>query len=85
LQPLCPKAGLDHYKLKNHEIEGATKYHHLNLIPHPSLYLLTCFFTLVHTTLLDKDLLDPTYLVAPTYMITTPIDFATVENDKKYM
>jgi hypothetical protein len=34
---------------------------------------------------LDTDLLDPTYLVAPTYMITTPIDLAIVENKKKYV
>jgi len=41
------------------------------------------FFHLGTTTLLDRDLLDPTYLVAPTYMIITPIDLATIENDKK--
>jgi hypothetical protein len=32
---------------------------------------------------LKCDTIIPTYLVAPTYMIVTPIDLAIVENDEK--
>jgi len=50
---------------------------------YPPIYLPTCPSTFLHTSLLSRYLPSPTYLVAPTYMIVTPIGPAIAEIDEK--
>jgi hypothetical protein len=47
------------------------------------IYLPTCPSTFLLTSLLGRYLPSPTYLVAPTYMIVTPIDPTIAKNDEK--
>jgi len=49
----------------------------------PPIYLLTCPSTFLLISLLGSYLPSPTYLVAHTYMIVTPIDPAIAKNDEK--
>ncbi len=55
-------------------------YFHPHLPTHTSNFLPTCPCTFLPTNLLNKYLLDPTYMVAPTYLVGIQIDLAIAKN-----
>ncbi len=57
-------------------------YSHPHLPTHPSTYLLNCPCTLLPTSPLGRYILNPTYMVGPTYLVNTPIYLTISKKDE---